>query len=45
MYKNLNMRLWIYQLDEDSVNNASLEMKTSLGLEEAKTIKEFTFSP
>ena len=44
-FENLNQRLWIYELDNNSVKNATKEMKINLGLEEAEMIKEFSFSP
>jgi len=44
-FKNLNSNLWCYLLDDNSVKNASNEMKINLGIEEAKMIKTFAFEP
>lgn len=44
-FKNLNSNLWCYLLDDESVKNASKEMKVNLGKEEAKMIKTFAFEP
>ena len=44
-FENLRQRLWTYQLDEESVKNASNEMKINLNLEKADMIKEFSFRP
>lgn len=44
-FKNLNQRLWTYQLEEDSIKEAEKEMKINLGLKEPDLIKEFTFKP
>ena len=44
-FKNLNQRLWTYQLEEDSIKEAEKEMKINLGIKEPDLIKEFTFKP
>lgn len=44
-FSNLNSNLWIYELDNKSIKNASQEMKVNLNMEEPKMIKEFSFSP
>ena len=44
-FENLRQRLWTYQLEEDSIKNASNEMKINLNLENAEMIKEFKFKP
>lgn len=44
-FSNLNSNLWIYELDSNSVNSASKEMKINLNKEDAVMEKEFSFSP
>lgn len=44
-FSNLNSNLWIYELDKDSIEDVSYEMKVNLGLEELKMIKTFSFEP
>ena len=44
-FDNLKQRLWTYQLDKDSIKEASDEMKTNLGLKEPNIIKDFEFKP
>lgn len=44
-FSNLNSNLWIYELDNKSIKNASQEMKINLNMEEPNIIKNFTFEP
>ena len=44
-FDNLKRRLWTYQLDNNSIKEASDEMKINLGLKEPNIIKEFEFKP
>lgn len=44
-FSNLNSELWIYELDSDSIKNASYEMKVNLGKEDPEMIKTFSFEP
>lgn len=44
-FSNLNSNLWIYELDNKSIKNASQEMKVNLNMEEPNIIKNFTFEP
>lgn len=44
-FKNLNSNLWIYDLNNNSVKNASSEMKINLNLENPNMIKDFIFKP
>lgn len=44
-FSNLNSNLWIYELDKDSVNSASKEMKINLGIDKPEMIKSFKFGP
>ena len=44
-FKNLKSNLWIYELNDESVKNASSEMKINLGQEKPKLEKEFNFKP
>ena len=44
-FENLNSRLSCYLLDEESVENASREMKVNLNLEEPEMVKNFQFGP
>lgn len=44
-FKNLNSNLWCYLLDNDSIKDASLEMKINLNDEDYTMIKTFTFKP
>ena len=44
-FKNLNMNLWCYLLEDNSVKNASKEMNINLGKEDATLIKTFAFKP
>lgn len=44
-FPNLKSYLWSYLLDDESVKEATKEMKINLGLEEADLIKDFEFEP
>lgn len=44
-FKNLKAKLWCYLLNDDSIENASNEMKINLNVKEPNIIKEFTFKP
>ena len=44
-FKNLNRRLWTYQLEDDSIKEATKEMKINLNIEEAEMIKNIVFKP
>lgn len=44
-FSNLNSNLWIYELNNKSIKNASQEMKINLNMEEPNIIKNFTFEP
>lgn len=44
-FKSLNSNLWIYDLNKDSVEKASNEMKINLGIKKAEMIKNFSFEP
>lgn len=44
-FENLDSNLSCYLLKEESIENASYEMKVNLGIEEAEMIKTFAFEP
>lgn len=44
-FKNLNRRLWTYQLDQNSIKEATNEMKINLGIKEPELIKKLIFKP
>ncbi len=44
-FTNLKRNLWIYELDKNSINYASLEMNTNLGIKKPSLTKTFDFSP
>ncbi len=44
-FKQYNSNMWTYLLDDNSVKEASKEMKINLGIEEPTLIKEFNFKP
>jgi len=44
-FSSLNSNLWTYTINEESINEASKEMKINLNLEEEVLIKEFSFEP
>ena len=44
-FKNLNQNLWTYQLDDNSIKEATKEMNINLNKEEPELIKEFKFKP
>ena len=43
-FKNYNKNLWCYLLKDDSIKEASLEMKKNLNLKDTEMIKEFKFN-
>lgn len=44
-FKNLKLTLWSYILSDESIENASSQMKINLELENPEYIKKFTFKP
>lgn len=44
-FKNLNRKLWTYQLDPESIKDATKEMKINLNINDAEMIKEIKFKP
>jgi LCP family protein required for cell wall assembly len=44
-FPNLKSYLWAYLLNDESVEEATKEMRINLGLEEADLIKDFEFTP
>ena len=44
-FSSLNSELWTYNINKDSINNASYEIKINLDLEDEILIKEFNFQP
>lgn len=44
-FSNLKSNLWIYELNEDSIQKASQEMKINLEIEESVMKKTFQFTP
>ena len=44
-FKQYNSNMWSYLLDDNSIKEATKEMKINLGSEEPELIKEFKFKP
>lgn len=44
-FTNLKRELWIYELNKNSISNASLEMNTNLGINNPSLTKNFDFNP
>ena len=44
-FKNLNRRLWTYQLDPESIKDATKEMRINLNINDAEMVKEIKFKP
>lgn len=44
-FKNLNSKLFTYELKKDSINEATNEMKINLGIKDAEFIKKITLKP
>lgn len=44
-FKNLNRRLWTYQLEPESIKEATKEMKINLNINEPEMVKKIIFKP
>ena len=44
-FSSLKKNLWVHELDKDSIEKASNEMKVNLGIQEPTMQKTFQFTP
>lgn len=44
-FKNLNRKLWTYQLEPESIKEATKEMKINLNIDEPEMVKKIIFKP